>query len=337
MWRRHCVTELAKQELPTFLRPMGARGESFSLSESSGARELFHSLRKSSKGRRTFLGFRSTPSSEELVELATVSPRFDAEDPLCLDGDLAGDTAAPFTLQMFLCPAFQSAAWQAVVQYRTILQREHRSFAFFPQSALLQTYSGLLVLAFLDGVGLRISAFDIELTFPPGWVLISSGCVAITLPTLAGDLWGRWRNLGFRGPNLRLRRTNENKRDVNRQVTRRKPERTPKLSFLYPAVALIISDHCPKIPKRPDSLAVVKRKESRGRGMRYAGSRVLHESALPRHDPSKRCRLGGLLGRTGPCANLASSPEVLASVPSLFSWGMLGHAGETRRSKTRSK
>ena len=268
-----------------------------------------------------------------------MSPRFDAEDPLCLDGDLAGDTAAPFTLQMFLCPASQSAAWHAVVQYRTILQREHLSFAFFPQSALPQTYSGLLVVTFSVLAGLLNEAEavdDTEVLFPPGWLRISSGCVVITLPT--GDLCGLlWRNLGFRGPNLRLRRTNENKRDVNRQVTRRKPERTPKLSFLYPAVALIISDHCPKIPKRPDSLAVVKRKENRGRGMRYAGSRVLHESALPRQDPSKRCRLGGLLGRTGPCANLASSPEVLASVPSLFSWGMLGHAGETRRSKTRSK
>ena len=40
MWRRHCVTELAKQELPTFLRPMGADGEeaselAFSASQSS--------------------------------------------------------------------------------------------------------------------------------------------------------------------------------------------------------------------------------------------------------------------------------------------------------------
>ena len=150
--------------------------------------------------------------------------------------DLAG-------LQMFLCPASQSAAWHAVVQYRTILQREHLSFAFFPQSALPQTYSGLLVVTFSVLAGLLNEAEavdDTEVLFPPGWLRISSGCVVITLPT--GDLCGLlWRNLGFRGPNLRLRRTKEDRMDARRKANKNKWGNTFSFSRCQaPAAALTI-------------------------------------------------------------------------------------------------
>ena len=155
--------------------------------------------------------------------------------------DLAGAGAALLGLQMFLCPASQSAAWHAVVQYRTILQREHLSFAFFPQSALPQTYSGLLVLTFSVLAGLLNEAEavdDTEVLFPPGWLRISSGCVVITLPT--GDLCGLlWRNLGFRGPNLRLRRTKEDRMDARRKANKNKWGNTFSFSRCQaPAAAL---------------------------------------------------------------------------------------------------
>ena len=200
--------------------------------------------------------------------------------------DLAGAGAALFGLQMFLCPASQSAAWHAVVQYRTILQREHLSFAFFPQSALPQTYSGLLVLTFsvLAAVLLNEAEAvdDTEVLFPPGWLRISSGCVDITLPT--GDLCGLWwRNLGFRGPNLRLRRTKEDRMDARRKANKNKWGNTFSFSRCQaPAAALTIPT--PLIPwdSPPDSRSKTEKRFRRLQEGRPRGAGGERDSAVTR-------------------------------------------------------
>ena len=199
--------------------------------------------------------------------------------------DLAGAGAALLGLQMFLCPASQSAAWHAVVQYRTILQREHLSFAFFPQSALPQTYSGLLVLTFSVLAGLLNEAEavdDTEVLFPPGWLRISSGCVDITLPT--GDLCGLWwRNLGFRGPNLRLRRTKEDRMDARRKANKNKWGNTFSFSRCQaPAAALTIPT--PLIPwdSPPDSRSKTEKRFRRLQEGRPRGAGGERDSAVTR-------------------------------------------------------
>ena len=199
--------------------------------------------------------------------------------------DLADAGAAFLGLQMFLCPASQSAAWHAVVQYRTILQREHLSFAFFPQSALPQTYSGLLVLTFSVLAGLLNEAEavdDTEVLFPPGWLRISSGCVVITLPT--GDLCGLlWRNLGFRGPNLRLRRTKEDRMDARRKANKNKWGNTFSFSRCQaPAAALTIPT--PLIPwdSPPDSRSKTEKCFRRLQEGRPRGAGGERDSAVTR-------------------------------------------------------
>mmetsp|Transcript_30132 Transcript_30132/g.64374 ORF Transcript_30132/g.64374 Transcript_30132/m.64374 type:complete len:267 (-) Transcript_30132:253-1053(-) len=124
-----------------------------------------------------------SPSSEAEAPVALVRRR----SPRCFPaGDEPADDAAeafpasPFarasSLQALLWPAFQSATWHSLVQYRTTLHREQRSDASFWHRLHFPTLrTGLtgLAVAVAGSPSLPLTPAR-WLPFPPGWLRISS-------------------------------------------------------------------------------------------------------------------------------------------------------------------